>query len=85
MSINSLIPIEFLVINDNYDLQEAAAVLSYVPRLRRLSIKNQCESYGRGAVIVWMVLNNLIHISLTGVHIRFDNIEPFIQKIFSAN
>ncbi|CAF4889251.1 unnamed protein product [Rotaria sp. Silwood1] len=53
--------IEHFIINDNYNLNEVEAILSYVPHLHRLSIEYQHRPYPQATLIFLMVLNNLTH------------------------
>jgi len=45
ISTNISSPIEHLLIEDNYDINEVDALLSYVPQLRRLSIQKKMQIY----------------------------------------
>ncbi|CAF4184447.1 unnamed protein product, partial [Rotaria sp. Silwood2] len=74
--------IEHLIINDNYNLNEVEAILSYVPHIRRLSIEYQHRPYPQAALIFLTVLNNLTHVCVTGDRLTNVGIEQFIKKYF---
>ncbi|CAF4410674.1 unnamed protein product [Rotaria sp. Silwood2] len=74
--------IEHLIINDNYNLNEVEAILSYVPHIRRLSIEYQHRPYPQAALIFLTVLNNLTHVCVTGDSLTNVGIEQFIKNYF---
>ncbi|CAF1333050.1 unnamed protein product [Adineta ricciae] len=80
MSSNSVeSPIENLVIYDSFALDNISAILSYIPKLQRLSIK-----YGRTfglelSLIFAVVFNDLKHISIMGSCFTQPDIDKFIK------
>lgn len=58
------------------------AFLSYIPKLRRLSIKLTHNYYQQVTPVSSTVLNYLTHVSLILENLKFDEFEPFIKQYF---
>ncbi|UJR34577.1 hypothetical protein I4U23_027353 [Adineta vaga] len=85
MSSNSLqSPIENLIIYDSFALDNINTLLSYLPKLQRLSIKHRCEFGIEYSLIFAVVFNDLKHISVMGSRFTQLDIEKF-TKIYSLN
>jgi len=82
MSTNLSSPIEHLIINGKFYLTTIDALLSYVPQLRRLSIKYIYGYYNPETRVLSTVLNNLTHVSLTLDRLAFARFEPFVKQYF---
>ncbi|CAF1445618.1 unnamed protein product [Adineta ricciae] len=81
MSSNLVSPIEDLVIYDHYNLPDIDIILSYVPKLHRLSVAYQCNTNIHPFQSVFAVLfNNETHISLIGTEFSYLNLDKFIKN-----
>jgi hypothetical protein len=81
---NEYSPIEHLVINNHEPLHELDALLSYTPRLRRLSLHPVHKYWMMPAKIHSSshVLNHLTEVYLDLSDIKFDQFEQLIKNIF---
>lgn len=81
ISTNPSSPIEELIIQDHYSLNEVDAILSYLPQLRRLSIITR---YGisnlQRPIIIFILLNNLTQICFTLDRLQSDDMEKFVKN-----
>jgi len=82
VSTNEYSPIEYLVIKHQLKFHEVNALLSYVPRLHRLSLDCKSGSSDHKTVSSSIVLNHLTHVSLNIDHCSFDRLEPMIKHLF---
>jgi hypothetical protein len=73
--------IEYLAINHCCTLDELIAIISYTPRLCRLSCVRVKESNENIAKESLNMIFNLAHISIDGCFAEFDELEMFITKI----
>ncbi|UJR17122.1 hypothetical protein I4U23_004018 [Adineta vaga] len=69
-----------LTILDNYDLNDIDTLLSYVPKLRHLSVRSQCRYFTRSIPICLIIFNDSTHLSVTGDRMTSENIEEYIKK-----
>jgi hypothetical protein len=76
ISTNTSSPIEYLIINNHYDLRAIDVLLSYLPQLRRLSIIGE-----NARLIVSILFHNLKQCSFTLANVDSnDDLEPFMKK-----
>ncbi|CAF1231655.1 unnamed protein product [Rotaria sp. Silwood1] len=73
--------LEHFVVDSHYQIDDLSILLSYVPKLRRLSFKKLSESYYLQMHMQPIILNSLTHLSLQTKHIIFDKIELFIRNL----
>jgi hypothetical protein len=83
MSTDITSPIEHLVINHCVDLEHLNALLSYVPKLRRLSFYLHDTSHQRRRICPFS-LNQLTHVSFRLDYIKFDIFEQIVMDFFST-
>jgi hypothetical protein len=76
ISANTSSPIEYLIINNHYDLHTVDALLSYLPQLRRLSITGKDAQ-----TLVFILFNNSRQLSFTLANVHSNNdLEQFMKK-----
>jgi hypothetical protein len=86
LATNEYSPIEHLVINNPETLNQLDVLLSYVPRLRRLSL-HPVDKYWMTRTNIYSssrVLKHLTDVYLDLSDIKFDQFEQFIRNIFPA-
>jgi hypothetical protein len=79
---NQSSPIEHLVINGKFNLNELPNLLSCVPHLRRLSIDCLCLFDRQRIKPFSTISDKLTHVSLKLERIKFNRFEPFITHLF---
>jgi hypothetical protein len=85
LATNEYSPIEHLIINKSEALDELDVLLSYVPRLRRLSLHPVHNRMTAAKIYSSSnVLNHLTHVYLYLSHITFDHFEQLVRNIFPA-
>jgi hypothetical protein len=82
IAINEYSPIEYLAIKHRLQLHEVNALLSYVPQLRRLSLRFESDSSGTETVSSSIVLNHLTHVSLNLYGFTFGQVESMMKNPF---
>ncbi|CAF1083596.1 unnamed protein product [Rotaria sordida] len=82
ISINECSPIEHLIINNDFNIHELSALLSYTPQLRRLSLSNLWQCSNEQIISCPIKLNHLTHVSLNMNNITFDQFEILIKHLF---
>lgn len=82
MCTNPSSTIEYFFINDNYNLVEVNSILSYIPKVRRLSIEYQYRPNPQNALICLILLNNGTYICVTGDRLELRDIEQFVKDHF---
>lgn len=75
-------PIENLIINTDFPSYSIDTLLSYVPRLRRLTLNCLVETYGRKANVRPIVLRNFEYLSLNTRSIEFKEFEIYMKYFF---
>jgi hypothetical protein len=75
-------PIEHLVINDQCNIDQIGLLLSYLPKLRRLSVNYLCGCYRNKTKISSNTLNDLTHVSLTISCPVFADFEQLVKNHF---
>jgi hypothetical protein len=82
ISVNTYSPIEHLIINNDFNMNELTALLSYIPQLRRLSLRNLWQS-STEQITSWSIkLNHLTHVSLNMDNISFNQFETLTKDLF---
>ena len=71
-------PIEYLVLEPWFTLNEIVDFLSYTPRLSHLYCSNIVEPDDRMDFDVLMKLTNLVHLNLTIIDLDFNDFEEFL-------
>ncbi|CAF1073404.1 unnamed protein product [Adineta ricciae] len=84
MSSNLSSPIEYFIINDNYDLNEVLTILSYVPELKRLSVRYECVSHMPEILLFAAFFNDRRRMLVMSDRLSHVNVKKFI-KIHAAN
>ncbi|CAF1463797.1 unnamed protein product [Adineta ricciae] len=84
MSSNLSSPIEYFIINDNYDLNEVLTILSYVPELKRLSVRYECVSHMPEILLFAAFFNDRRRMLVMSDRLSHINVKKFI-KIHAAN
>jgi hypothetical protein len=79
---NEYSPIEHLFMKGGCKLEQLAAILSYIPQLRRLSIDYPYADSKDQTELFPIVLNHLTQASLRLDCIRFDQLVPLARKLF---
>jgi hypothetical protein len=74
--------IEYFIIIGNLYMDELNTFLSYIPKIRRLSIRNLCESSKKHIEFHPVLLNQLTHVSLTITQLNFDEFESIMKILF---
>jgi hypothetical protein len=74
---NSSSCIEFLIVDDHYDLNEIDALLSCLPKLRCLSITREDVP-----ILVSIFFNDLTQLSFSLNSLQSDDIDNFMKKYF---
>ncbi|CAM4828814.1 unnamed protein product [Rotaria magnacalcarata] len=82
ISIDEYSPIEHLIINNEFDIDKLAVLLSYIPQLRRLSFGNLFQCSNEQIISCPIKLNHLIYASLNMNNINFDQFEILIKHLF---
>ncbi|CAF2832868.1 unnamed protein product [Rotaria sp. Silwood2] len=82
IAINKYSSIEHLVINNGCHLHELISLLSYVPQLRRLSLRNLYGTFIEQTELNSIVFNYLTHISINKTNMIFDELELLIRNHF---
>ncbi|CAF3747870.1 unnamed protein product [Rotaria sordida] len=83
MATTEFSPIEYFIINQLY-VDELYAFLSYLPQIRRLSIRNLYKSPKKSIREFYpIVLNHLIHVSLNMIDVNFDEFQFIIKNLFN--
>ncbi|CAF1248473.1 unnamed protein product [Adineta steineri] len=80
MSINSSSLIERLVISDNYDYSDIDTILSYVPRIRYLSVRSQNLLVMRDILGCLVIFSDLTHMSIITNCLSPISTEEFVKK-----
>ncbi|CAF4162606.1 unnamed protein product [Adineta steineri] len=78
--INSSSIIERLVISDNYDFCDIDTILSYVPRIRYLSVRSQNLLVMRDILGCLVIFNDLTHMSIITNCLSPISTEEFVKK-----
>jgi hypothetical protein len=73
-------PIEHLIINNTYPLNDLNNLLSYVPHLKRLSIHSEYKYRIEQMQLYSSTLIHLTHVFLNGPDIPFDQFESIVQS-----
>jgi hypothetical protein len=76
-------PIEHLIINNTYPLNDLNNLLSYVPHLKRLSIHSEYKYRIEQMQLYSSTLIHLTHVFLNGPDIPFDQFESIVQSFFN--
>ncbi|CAF1074519.1 unnamed protein product, partial [Rotaria sordida] len=83
MATTEFSPIEYFIINQLY-IDELYAFLSYIPQIRRLSIRNLYKSPKKSIREFYpIVLNHLTHVSLNMIDVTFDEFQFIIKNLFN--
>ncbi|CAF4707771.1 unnamed protein product [Rotaria sp. Silwood1] len=82
IAINKYSSIEHLVINNGCYLHELISLLSYVPQLRRLSLRDLYGTFIKQTELHSIVFNYLTHISINKTNMTFDEFELLIRNHF---
>ncbi|CAF1140648.1 unnamed protein product [Adineta steineri] len=80
---NQISPIEYLKIGHWYTFDEFNALISYTPNLRHLKLSHISKDESDIEDMLPVNLNNLIHLSIFTVHLNFNKVEFFIEKMNS--
>jgi hypothetical protein len=75
--------VEYLTINHSCSLNDLVRILSYTPRLKRLTCKELIRSNENIAREIILNLSNLTHIRISECYVIFDKLETFIKQISS--
>ncbi|CAF1161919.1 unnamed protein product [Rotaria sordida] len=76
-------PIEYFIISNKLYIDELNAILTYIPQIRRLSIRNLHQFSKNETIKLYpVVLNYLIHVSMTMTKVTFDEFESIIKTLF---
>jgi hypothetical protein len=79
---NKFSSIEHLVINNEISIDQLDCLLSYVPKLRRLSLAHLNRSIGRRTRISSITLNCLTNVFLKLYSVSFDDFEQLARDFF---
>ena len=79
---NEFSPIEHLIINKDSHLDEIYALLSYFPKLRRLTLHDFTKSISKSNRLHSIALNYLIYLDLNVYYINFNQFQSMIQSLF---
>jgi hypothetical protein len=82
MATNATSSIEEFVVNDVRTLHALNAILSHLPQLRRLSVKNINDMYENNAGYFPIVLNHLSYVYLEFIMLCFENFKEFAKIHF---
>ncbi|CAF1366204.1 unnamed protein product [Rotaria sp. Silwood1] len=82
IAINKYSSIEHLVINNGCYLHELISLLSYIPQLRRLSLRDLYGTFIEQTKSHSIVFNYLTHISINKTNMTFDELELLIKNHF---
>jgi len=81
-STNILSPIEHLVIEPSFPFESFQNLLSYLPRLRRLSIDVIHDRHHKEIVFSPLALKSFKHVSLRLYDMNFNRLEQIIKNYF---
>jgi hypothetical protein len=83
VSTNEYSSIEHLIITNYIPFEELHNLLSYIPKLRRLSVYSLSEHWGKTEISA-RLSNHLTHLSVNGGSVEFDRFEKMVMNVFST-
>ncbi|CAF1334247.1 unnamed protein product [Adineta ricciae] len=84
LATNEFSPIETFIINDRCSFSEFYIFLSYVPKLRRLTIPNLSKDFKEQITSYTIPLKDLKYLSVDSDYIDFGQFEVMVRNIFPS-